>query len=83
MQSSSPSKPLVLLLLRFLLYGVGAVEVGCMVRCLLWRLVGPVCYACFLALCGVRAIRVGSFCGMSWLEWVSVYMCKQNLESKK
>ena len=59
MQSSSLSKALVLLLLRFLLCGVGVVEVGCLVCCLMWRLVGPVCCACFLALCGARAIRVG------------------------
>ena len=58
MQSGSLRRALVLLLLRFLLCRVGVVEVGCLVRCLLWRLVGPVCCACFLALCGARAIRV-------------------------
>ncbi len=74
---------LVLHLLRFLLIGVGVIEVSCLVRCLLWRLVGPVRCACFLAPCGARAIRVGSFSGMSWLEGASVYMCKQKLESKR
>ncbi len=59
MQSSSLRRALVLLLLRFLMCGVGVVEVGCLVRCLLRRLVGPVCCACVLALCGAKAIRVG------------------------
>ena len=83
MHSISLSRALVLLLLRFFLCGVGVVEVGCLVRCLLWRLVGPVCCACFLDLCGARAIRVGSFSGMSWYEWELVYMCKQKFESKR
>jgi len=52
---------LVLLLLHFLLCGVGVVEVGCLVRCLLWRLVGPVWCACgsFLGLvgCGNKRVR--------------------------
>jgi len=83
MWASSLSMDLVLLLLRFLLCDASVVVEDCLVCCCLWRLVGAVWCACFLALCGARAIRVEEFSDLSWLVWISVYMCRPKMESMR
>jgi hypothetical protein len=83
MHASSLSRALVLLLLRFLQSIVGVVEVDCLIRCLLWRLVRAVCRTCFRALSGARARRVGGGLGKSCLVWVSMDISIAVLASKR
>ena len=58
---------MVLRMLRLLLCGVCVVGNDCLVCCRMWRIVGVVWCACFFALCGAGAIRVGGFSDLSWL----------------
>ena len=61
---SNLRRAMVLLLLRFLICGVGVVEEDGLVCCLLWRLLSSVWCVFSPALCNVGAIRVGGCDGM-------------------
>ena len=72
-----------MLLLRFLLCDVGVVVEDWLACCRLWRLMGAVWCACFIALCNAGAIWVGDFSVLYWLIWNILYRCRPKLENMR